>query len=75
MPLATVSIGDPIKLKQNSLLEVEKTLASALSALTGDELVVSINNLKFTSNVIGSSPRVTFDIEVVGSTKQVESPF
>lgn len=78
--MSTAYVGNPSTLKGHSIEQIEKCLTDALRTLTGERIVVSINNLQFAAPTqveafAGGKSRVHFDVVVASDTKQVPVPF
>jgi hypothetical protein len=74
--LTSVYPGDPIALKDHSVKQIEDVFSEALTKLTGQELVVSLNNLEFISSHINrAQSSVTFDVKVNSIMKKTKTPF
>lgn len=74
--LTTAYPANPMALKDHSVKQIEDIFSEALTKLTGQELVVSLNNLQFnSSHLIGAEKSVTFDVKVNSIKKRVKAPF
>ncbi|EJN01726.1 hypothetical protein [Herbaspirillum sp. YR522] len=72
----TAYIGDPAALKDHSFREIEKSLSMALSQLSGQELVVELNNFNLIPDGLPfGKAQVNFNVAVRSQTKEVEAPF
>lgn len=73
----TIYTGDPIVLKDHSITEIEECISTAISKLTGQELVISLNNFQFVTyaKIGGERASASFDVQVRSQTKEVETEF
>ena len=78
-PTMTQYLGKPDVLKQYSMEQIEHCLSAALTQMTEQRLVVSINHLEietWSPAQFGGAPaKVQFDVTVVSEAKEVPAPF
>lgn len=75
-PITTAYLGNPSALKDHSMRDIEESLSAALSAITGQRLTVTMNNLRQLENInFLVPPKFAFDVQVESATEQVEAPF